>query len=83
MSKLKSCATLNVRQKTVGRRIFPFTSSKQYHISDLFKDAWHLQGVYVKCHQETRQLLQETVDLTLCEVRLYLQKQQEEFCNIK
>lgn len=48
MSKLKSSATLNVREKTVRRRIFLFTSSKQYHISDLFKNAWHLQGVYVK-----------------------------------
>jgi len=53
MSKLKSSATLNVRYKTVGRRIFLFTSSKQYYVSDLFKDAWHLQGVCVKCHQET------------------------------
>jgi len=83
MSKLKSSATLNVREKTVGRRIFLFTSSKKYHISDLFKNAWHLQGVYVKCHQETPHMLQETVDLTLCDLRSYLQKQQEEFCNIK
>ena len=27
--------------------------------------------------------LQEIVDLTFCELRSYLQKQQEEFCNIK
>jgi len=27
--------------------------------------------------------LQETVDLTFCELRSYLQKQQEEFCNTK
>jgi hypothetical protein len=39
--------------------------------------------VHVKCHQETPHMLQEIVDLTLCESRSYLQKQQEEFYKIK
>jgi hypothetical protein len=68
MLKLKSYATRNVRWKTVGRGLFLFASSKQYHISDLFKDAWCLQGMYVKCHRkhhtEKYDMLQEVVDVT-------------------